>query len=113
MPTVLQDPVRPEHPLQAPTTEPLLSPAERAAPRPSRLRENLGQSRSVCAGDVVSFDLESHGGYQRTVTGTVAFLDREAETYMVLAPNGTLLRVPLRDIKATRGSRLIARGKSS
>ncbi|HET9249570.1 MAG TPA: hypothetical protein VFP13_06475 [Actinomycetota bacterium] len=46
-----------------------------------------------------SFELASRGGYVRTVTGTVAYLDAEAETYMVLA-DGELLRVPLRDITA-------------
>jgi hypothetical protein len=47
-----------------------------------------------------SFELASRGGYVRTVTGTVAYLDEEAETYMVLRGNGDgeLLRVPLRDI---------------
>ncbi len=60
------------------------------------------RSRSEYAEDVVSFDLESPGGYARTVTGTVAFLDQEAETYMVRASNGELIRVPVRDIKATR-----------
>lgn len=46
-----------------------------------------------------SFELASRGGYARTVTGTVAYLDAEADTYMVLA-DGELLRVPLRDITA-------------
>ena len=44
-----------------------------------------------------SFQLASRGGYVRTVTGTVAYLDAEADTYMVLV-DGELLRVPLRDI---------------
>jgi hypothetical protein len=46
------------------------------------------------------FELASRGGYVRTVTGTVVYLDEEAETYMVLRGNGDgqLLRVPLRDI---------------
>ena len=48
-----------------------------------------------------SFQLASRGGYVRTVTGTVAFFDAEAETYMVLA-DGELLRVPLRDITSLR-----------
>jgi hypothetical protein len=47
-----------------------------------------------------SFELASHGGYVRTVTGTIAYLDEEAETYMVLA-DGELLRVPLRDITSS------------
>ena len=46
------------------------------------------------------FELESRGGYLRTVTGTVAYLDEVAQTYMVLRGNGDgqLVRVPLRDI---------------
>ena len=98
MATVLQDPVLPEPSLSVRT--PPLSPAD---PLSNGLPENPKQPRPDCAGDVVSFDLESPGGYARTVMGTVAFLDREAETYMVLAPNGALMRVPIRDIKATRG----------
>jgi hypothetical protein len=49
----------------------------------------------------VSFELESPGGYRRTVTGTIAYLDEEAQTYMVLAPDRALIRVPLREIKKT------------
>ncbi len=52
----------------------------------------------------VSFELESAGGYRRTVTGTIAYLDEEAQTYMARASDGGLLRVPLRDIKRTSGS---------
>jgi hypothetical protein len=48
------------------------------------------------------FELESRGGYLRTETGTVAYLDEDAQTYMVLRGNGDgeLVRVPLRDITA-------------
>jgi hypothetical protein len=35
------------------------------------------------------------------VTGTIAYLDDEAQTYMVLAPEEALIRVPRRDIKRT------------
>lgn len=47
-----------------------------------------------------SFEVASRGGYLRTVTGTVAYLDEEAQTYMVRSGtgDGELLRVPLRDI---------------
>jgi hypothetical protein len=48
-----------------------------------------------------SFEVQSPGGYRRTVTGTIAYLDEEAQTYMVCAPDGTLIRVPLRDIETT------------
>src|SRR4026208_2489045 len=48
------------------------------------------------------FELESRGGYLRTVTGTVAYLDEVAQTYMVLRGNGDgkLIRGPPRAIKA-------------
>jgi hypothetical protein len=51
---------------------------------------------------MTKFELESRGGYLRTVTGTVAYLDEDAQTYMVLRGNGDgeLIRVPLRDITA-------------
>jgi hypothetical protein len=48
-----------------------------------------------------SFELASRGGYVRTVTGTIAYLDEEAQTYMVAGDDGELLRVPLRDITST------------
>lgn len=49
----------------------------------------------------VSFELESLGGYLRKVTGTIAYVDEEADTYMVLTADRQLIRVPLRDIKNT------------
>ena len=48
-------------------------------------------------GKTTSFELASHGGYARTVTGTIAYLDEDADTFMVLV-DGELVRVPLRDI---------------
>ena len=45
-----------------------------------------------------SFELESHGGYARVVSGTVEYLDEEAKTFMVRTPSGDLLRVPIRDV---------------
>jgi hypothetical protein len=47
------------------------------------------------------FELESRGGYRRTVVGTLAYLDEEAQTYLVRAVSGDLFRVPLRDIRKT------------
>ncbi len=55
--------------------------------------ETLGQA---------TFELESHGGYARTVTGKVAYFDEQAETYLVLEPAGTMARVPVRDIVSSR-----------
>ena len=48
------------------------------------------------------FELESHGGYARTVGGGIAYLDREAETYFVSDRHGSLVRVPVRDIVTSR-----------
>jgi hypothetical protein len=50
-----------------------------------------------------SFEVASRGGYARTVVGRVAYLDEEAQTYMVLTRSGVLVRVPLRDITSSRG----------
>ena len=50
-----------------------------------------------------SFEVESRGGYARTVVGRVAYLDDEAQTYMVSTRAGTLVRVPLGDITSSRG----------
>lgn len=48
-----------------------------------------------------SFEVESRGGYARTVVGRVAYLDEEAQVYMVLTRAGMLVRVPLRDITSS------------
>ena len=50
-----------------------------------------------------SFEVESRGGYARTVVGRLAYFDEEAQTYMVLTHSGVLVRVPLRDITSSRG----------
>ena len=84
--TILKDPVRPLDPsMPAPTPRP----AEdvRTAMRPHGSRGKT------------SFELASPGGYLRKVTGSIAYLDEDADTYMVLA-RGELVRVPLRDITA-------------
>jgi hypothetical protein len=82
MSIVLQDPVQLEVPAGSP-----VRPAAPLDPGPAR------------GAQVVTSDLESRGGYLRTVTGTIAYLDNEAQTYMVVAPDGALIRVPLRDVK--------------
>ena len=50
-----------------------------------------------------SFEVESPGGYARTVVGQLAYFDDEAQTYMVLTRSGVLVRVPLRDITSSHG----------
>jgi hypothetical protein len=94
--TILKDPIRPFDPsqqLDVVVTEPPARPEPPPGPGDDvraalRARGPMGKT---------SFELASRGGYARTVTGTIAYLDEQAETYMVLA-DGELLRVPLRDI---------------
>ena len=97
--TILKDPIRPFDPSQQldvvvtepPRQEP--SPGPRGTSLAEELPSHLPLGRT-------SFELASPGGYVRRVTGTVAYLDEQAETYMVRRGdgNGELLRVPLRDI---------------
>ena len=49
----------------------------------------------------LSVELQSPGGHLRMVAGTIAYLDEEAQTYMVHGAHGTLLRVPIRAITRT------------
>jgi len=66
---------------------------------PGTLAEQLlAGFRGGGAASEVSFELESHGGYARTVIGTVSYLDEEAQTFMVRVLDGGLIRVPLRDV---------------
>jgi hypothetical protein len=59
----------------------------------------IARYRAGEAATEISFELESHGGFARTVTGTIAYLDEEAETFMVRGDD-RLLRVPIRDVTA-------------
>jgi hypothetical protein len=88
--TTLTDPVHVEVPAN--------TPVEPAAPLDPP-RETAPESRPPKR----SFDLESRGGYSRTVVGTVAYLDDEAQTYMVRTDAGKLVRVPLREITSEHG----------
>jgi hypothetical protein len=75
--------------------------------------EILASFRADLLNETTSFDLESRGGYARTVTGTVAYLDEEAQTFLVLVSDGGLERVPLRDITSKPGSAVSDRGQVS
>jgi len=97
--TILKDPVRPFDP--SPQLDVIEIEPSRPEHPPERTGTSLGEGlRPHLPLGRTSFELASPGGYVRTVTGTVAYLDEEAETYMVLRGdgNGELLRVPLRDI---------------
>jgi hypothetical protein len=84
--TTLIDPVH----IEAQTSSPVQPATPRDAATGSRSPER-------------SFEVESRGGYARTVVGQVAYLDDEAQTYMVLTRDGVLVRVPLRDITSSHG----------
>jgi hypothetical protein len=75
-------------------------PATRVSP--SAPAEDVRAALRATSGGKTSFELASRGGYARTITGRVAYLDEEARTYMVLGDGDELLRVPLRDITSTR-----------
>lgn len=97
--TILDDPVRTfdRSPLEFVEPEPETDAhAERPEPLGDLYRPALGPPGPE---GKISFELASRGGYVRTVTRTVAYLDEQAETYMVLA-DSELLRVPLRDTTA-------------
>jgi hypothetical protein len=52
-----------------------------------------------------AFELTSHGGYARSVTGSITYLDMEANTFMVRsADGGDLMRVPLRDVTSAHAT---------
>ena len=53
--------------------------------------------------EATAAEVESRGGYARTVVGRLAYFDDEAQTYMVLTRDGMLVRVPLRDITSSHG----------
>ena len=76
----------------APTRPPVMPAAQIHAPRDAATKSRSPER---------SFEVESRGGYARTVVGRVAYLDDEAQTYMVLTRAGTLVRVPLRDITSS------------
>jgi hypothetical protein len=87
--TTLMDPVRIEA-----ETRPPVRPAS-----PLDRWDNNSETRSRER----AFEVASRGGYARTVVGRLAYFDEEAQTYMVLTRDGTLARVPLRDITSSRG----------
>jgi hypothetical protein len=118
MTITLHDPVRtdPARPLEQPPRREDDAVADRRTLRP--LRDELDRRPAMrvpsndpadevrsalrARGGTTSFELASRGGYARTVTGRVAYLDEEAQTYMVLGDGDELLRVPLRDITSRR-----------
>jgi hypothetical protein len=97
MTTTLQDPVGSRdssagHAFPEVVSEPTLR-----APR-TLAEELLSEFHGGRGASETSFELASHGGYARTVVGTVAYLDEQAQTFMVRGRDGGLTRVPLREV---------------
>jgi phosphatidate phosphatase APP1 len=97
MTVVLQDPVLSRDPSSRHAFPIIEGEADLRAPR-TLAEEILADSRAGRTEEETSFALESRGGYARTVTGTVEQLDEEAQTFMVRAHDGRLMRVPIRDV---------------
>lgn len=107
MTITLDDPVRtdPVRPLEEPPRREDDADADRptAAMRvPSNDPADDVRAALRARGGKTSFEVASRGGYARTVTGRVAYLDQEAKTYLVLGDGDELLRIPLRDITSRR-----------
>jgi hypothetical protein len=88
--TTLMDTVRIDVPKRSP-----VRPASSLDPSWEHNSETRSRERS--------FEVASRGGHARTVVGRLAYFDEQAQTYMVLTRDGTLVRVPLRDITSSRG----------
>jgi hypothetical protein len=103
--TILKDPVRP---FARSTQVDVIEIGSTRPEPPSRRGDDVRAAmRPRGTRGKTSFELASRGGYVRTVTGTIAYLDEQAETFMVLA-DGELLRVPVRDITSRHDETPIA-----
>jgi hypothetical protein len=97
MTITLQDPTRQRDPSSRHAFPDLVGEPKLRASQ-TLAEELLTLYQSGGAASEISVELESRGGYARTVTGTVAYLDDEAQTLMVRVAAGRVVRVPLRDI---------------
>jgi hypothetical protein len=100
MTITLQDPAR-ERDATSRHAFPEMREVELRAPR-TLAEELLASFRSGELDTKTVFELSSHGGYSRSVAGTIAYLDEEAHTFMVRGPDDGLMRVPLRDVTSVR-----------
>ena len=96
MAVTLQDPTRQRDPSSRHAFPNLVVEPKLRASR-TLAEDLLARYRAGEAATKISFELESHGGHARTVTGTIAYLDEEADTFMVRGDD-RLLRVPIRDV---------------
>ncbi len=97
MTITLQDPTGPRDPSSRHAFREVVPEPTLTAP-PTLAEQLLAEFGSGEVARETSFELESHGGYARTVAGTVAYIDQQAQTFMVRVRDGCLIRVPLRDV---------------
>ena len=103
----LQDPTRPRDPTSRHAFPDIETEPKLTAP-PTIAQELLDAFQAGGTGTETSFEVESPGGYARSVTGTVVYLDAEAQTLMIRAADGHMMRVPLRDVTSAQGEALSA-----
>jgi hypothetical protein len=101
MTITLEDATRPRDPSSSHAFPEVKGEAKLMAAR-TLAEELLARFLSGGAVSETSFELGSPGGYARTVTGTIAYLDEQGETFMVRATDGDLIRVPLRDVTSAQ-----------
>jgi hypothetical protein len=97
MTITLQDPALERDPTSRHAFPELPGEAELRAPR-TLAEELLASFRHGELDSETAFELRSHGGYARSVIGTISYLDEEANTFMLRGGDGERIRVPLRDI---------------
>jgi hypothetical protein len=104
MTITLQDPALQRDPYSGHAFPEVVGEAKLEAPR-TLAEELLASYRGGGLASRTDYEVESHGGYARTVTGTVAYLDEEAQTFMIRGADRGLTRVPLRDVRSSTGDR--------
>ncbi len=94
----LQDPTRERDPSSRHAFPDLVVEPELRA-SPTLAEDLIARYGAGEAATEISFEVESHGGHLRTVTGTIEYLDEEAETFM-MREDDRRLRVPIRDVRS-------------
>lgn len=113
MTITLQDPTSPRDPSARHAFPEVVAEPTMTAPR-TLAEQLLAEFWGGEGAHETSFELASHGGYARTVIGTVAYVDEQAQAFTVRVRDGGLIRVPLRDVtSAGRTASSQSEGSSS
>ena len=105
MTTTLRNATRPPGTAPPRAFPDLVPETELRAPR-TLAEELLAVYREGGVRTVISFELGSVRGDERTIAGTVVYVDEGAQTFVVRAPDGRHVRVPLRDVTSAHGTAL-------